>query len=101
VSARQHARLHADRAHRVHVAPIDARLAGDDPAPHDVVFEAADLVADLRGIELRRVTARERCDDGLLDLADAGMTRLLLDMLKNLKLIENILKKEINAICDE
>ncbi len=79
VGARQHAGLHGDLAHRIHVAAVDARLAGKDAATHEVVLEAADLVGDLAGGPLRRVAGGERLDGRLLDLADARLARQLLD----------------------
>ena len=62
----------------LHVAAVDARLAGEDAAADDVVLEAADLVGHLAGVELRRIAGGERGHGSLLDLADARVARLLL-----------------------
>src|SRR5215203_5512417 len=75
VRARQYACFDADLAHGVHVAAVDARLAREDAATHDVVLEQAELVGHLAGVVLRRLAAGERLDDGLLDLADASVSR--------------------------
>ena len=50
VGAGQHAGLHGDLAHRVHVAAVDARLAREDAAAHEVVLETADFVRHLPGV---------------------------------------------------
>jgi hypothetical protein len=78
VRAGQHSGLHRDLAHRLHVAPVDARLAGENAAADDVVFETTDLVGYLARVELRGVARSQRGHGSLLDLADAGVARLLL-----------------------
>ena len=74
----QHARLDGDLAHGVHVTAVDARLARDDAATDDVVFETAEFVGDLARLVLGAFARGQRFDQGLLDLADARVARLLL-----------------------
>jgi len=79
VRTRQHADLDGDRPDGGRVAAIDARLTGEDALADDVALELVELVIDLVGRELRRLTGAQLLDGGLLDLADAGVARLLLD----------------------
>ena len=50
VGARQHAGADLDRAHGARVAAVDARLAGQDLAAHDLRFDVEQHVADLAGV---------------------------------------------------
>ena len=94
VRARQHARLDGDLADRVHVAAVDARLAGDDAATDDVVFEAAEFVGDLARLVLGAFAGGERLDQGLLEFADARVTRLLLGDLVRLDQFDFSLRRD-------
>src|SRR4029077_11472909 len=50
VGARQHADAHGDRAHSARVTAVDARLAIEDLAAHDLRLEVeADVLHGLRG----------------------------------------------------
>ena len=49
-----------DRAHGLHVAAVDARLAGEDAPTHDAVFEVGEFRRHVIGVELRRIAAGER-----------------------------------------
>ena len=60
VRARQHAGADRDRTHRLHVAAVDARLAGEHAPPNDAVFEIGEFLADVVGVELRRFAAGQR-----------------------------------------
>jgi hypothetical protein len=81
MGARQHADPRADRTHGARVAAVDARLAVEDLAAHDLRFEVevdflelvrVDLDADLPGF------LGELLGGGLADLDKAGVARLLL-----------------------
>ena len=76
---RQHTDLDGDRTDGGRVAPIDARLTGEDALADDVALELVELVIDLVGGELRCLTGAQLLDDALLDLADTGIPGLLLD----------------------
>ncbi len=73
VRARQHAHLAGDRADRLAVAPVDARLPGDDGAAHDFLFEPLQKLAGERAVRLFGVELQ-----GLgLDLLEPRRARLL------------------------
>ena len=55
VGARQHAVADLDGAHGARVAAVDARLAGQDLAAHDLGFDVEQQVVDLDGVELARL----------------------------------------------
>ena len=78
VRARQQTDLDGDRPDGGRVASIDARLTGEDALADDVALELVELVIDLVGRELRRLTGAQLPDDGLLDFTDAGVSGLLL-----------------------
>ena len=54
----QHAGADGDRAHRLGVAAVDARMAVEDALAHQPVLEIEELAADLVGGELRRLARR-------------------------------------------
>ena len=78
VRARQNADLNVDLAHGLRVAAVDARLAGNDAAAHDVLLGVMELGLDLRRRPGVALASRELGDALLLELADLGVADLLL-----------------------
>ena len=78
VSARQHADAHGDRAHGARVAAVDARLAVEDLAAHDLRLEVeADVLHGLRGWPAFAAYA-DGLEHPLPDRVDRFRARLLL-----------------------
>jgi hypothetical protein len=79
MGTRQYTDLHGDRANRRRIATVDTRIAAEDPLADDLAFEAEQLITHVISGVLGRFAARQLFGDRLLDLADARVSRLLLD----------------------
>ena len=73
----QDADSYGDRTHGARVAPVDARLAVEDLAAHDLRLEVEEGFLHQIRVDLR-VLGRELFQRGLADLAQALVARLLL-----------------------
>ncbi len=78
VRARQNADLDVDLADGLRIAAVDARIAGDDAAAHDVLLGIMELGLDLRRRPGVAFACRQLRDALLLELADLGVADLLL-----------------------
>src|SRR5690606_6580758 len=79
VRPRQDTDLDRYRPNCAGVAPVDSRLAPQDPPADDLLLEPLELGLDLRRRVARRLGIRERGEALLLELGDAVAPRLLLD----------------------
>jgi hypothetical protein len=66
VRARQYAGADVDRAHRLGVASVDARMAIENALAHQTIFEIEEFGADLIGGELRRIALRKASSTAFL-----------------------------------
>ena len=67
-----------DRPDGLGVAAVDARMSLENALAHQPMFQIEEFRADFFLGEFRRVAARQRFEHGVLDLADLGVTLLLL-----------------------
>ncbi len=81
VRARQHAGANRDRPHGARVAPVDARLAGENLVADDLGFQLEDEILDLVGVAGRRVGRDAFGFDLGDDFLQALLPRLLLAQL--------------------
>ena len=77
VGARQHAHAHVDRPHGARVAAVDARLAVEDLAAHDLRPRLKKVSLTRFDVRLR-VLGEELFERGLADFRQARVARLLL-----------------------
>ncbi len=78
VGARQDARLGDDRAHRLHVAPVNARAGVENVPAHDLRLRLLEGGLDLFGLELRLSFGRNQLGhDFRLDRVDRAVALLL------------------------
>ena len=77
VRARQHASANADRTHGARVAPVDARLAGEDLIAYDLRLEHEHLVVDLVRVARGRIGTDALGGDLRVDVLQLLLARLL------------------------
>src|SRR5207245_8762349 len=78
VRARHHADLDRDRAYGARVAPVDARLAVEDPLAHDAALEPEERALDGLLGPLGLIPSGERREGLGLDLGEPRVPLLLL-----------------------